>query len=342
VRGFKLFVLILVAMALAAGGWWWWRGLPPNVALVTAERGPAVEAVYATGTVEPVRWAAIASTETGRIAEYPVEEGQAVEEGEVLIHLDDATLTAEYEALMARVRFLAGDVERYQQLLRNQNISRQAYDRALSELEQAEAAAAAARQRLDDFTIRAPIQGVVLQKDREVGEVLEPGDVLVWIGQDRPYWITAQVDEEDIPRVAVGQTALIKADAFPGTTFEGIVSEITPKGDPVDKQYRVRVLLPAESPLMIGMTTEINVVVRREDAALLLPESAVIDGSVFIVEQGVARRLPVTVGVYGDRKVEIRAGLESDTEVIANPPEGLRDGMPVDLVARSGTEQGGG
>ena len=86
------------------------------------------------------------------------------------------------------------------------------------------------------------------------------------------------MDEEDIPLVTVGQPVLIKADAFPGRILDGTVAEITPKGDPVNKSYRVRIGLPPDTPLMIGMTVESNIVVRREDAALLVPQAASRDG----------------------------------------------------------------
>jgi multidrug efflux pump subunit AcrA (membrane-fusion protein) len=83
------------------------------------------------------------------------------------------------------------------------------------------------------------------------------------------------VDEEDIAQVRPGQEVLIRADALAGQTFRGQVLAVTPKGDPVARSYRVRISLPADTPLMIGMTTETNIVLRRSDNALLVSVGAV-------------------------------------------------------------------
>ena len=95
-------------------------------------------------------------------------------------------------------------------------------------------------------------------------------------------------------------------------------------GDPVNKQYRVHIGLPSNSPLAIGMTTEVNIVVREESEALLIPESALDHGHVWR-----AVRRAVSVGAYGDRVVEIREGLEDTDEILLDPPSGLEEGARV-------------
>ena len=94
------------------------------------------------------------------------------------------------------------------------------------------------------------------------------------------------MDEEDIPLVQVGQKVLVRADAFPGRVFDAVVKEVTPKGDPVGRSYRVRLGLPDNLPLRIGMTTEANIVVAERNNALLLPAAVVKDGAVWKVTDG--------------------------------------------------------
>ena len=298
-----------------------------------ARRGPLVEAVYATGIVEPIRWSKVASTETGRIVAYPAEEGMRVKAGDVLVRLDDRKARAALDELVSRVSFLEGELERYEYLVQRNTVSRQTYDRVLTDLDRARALARVARRKLEDLTILAPLDGTVIRKDGEVGEVVQSDDVLVWVGSAPPYWITAHVDEEDIPRVTPGKTALIKADAYPGEVMEGTVDEITPMGDPVQKQYRVRILLPPESKLMVGMTTEINVVVREDKAALLIPESALAEDRVWVIDGDTIRSRDVVPGVFGKGFVEIRAGLEEGERVVSEPRDDFEDGQEVRLEA---------
>lgn len=325
-------VAVVLAGGLAAG--WYAASLPARVAVAHPSRGPAVEAIYATGTVEPVRWVKAGPTVPGRIAAFACEEGARVKAGQVLLRLDDAAARARLAELEAGLRFRQQEVERYRALLKREAASRQAYERALSDMDQGLAAVAAARQALTDTAVTSPLDGIILREDGEVGQVVHAGDPLCWIGQERPLRVTAEVDEEDIPRLGVGQRALITVDAFPDATFEGRVSDITPQGDPVNKSYRAHIALPEDAPLPVGMTAEVNVVVREAADAVLVPLAAVRNGAVWVVEEGIARRRPVRPGVFGDELVEIRDGLAGDESVILDPPPDLADGDPVRASAR--------
>lgn len=328
----KFAVYALLLLALVAAGIFAYQQTRITVAVARPSRGPAVEAVYATATVEPVRWAKVSPRVAGRIVAVLAAEGERVARGTVLARLDDQQARANLEQLAARERFLRNEVARLAPLAREQYVSQQDYERAVSEHRQAQAALAAARQPLADLILRSPLDGVVLQRDGEVGEVADTKDVLFWVGQERPLRVTAEVDEEDVPLVRPGQRALIKADAFAERSLAGRVQEITPRGDPVNKSYRVRIALPDDTPLRIGMTTEVNIIVREQRDALLVPSSAVADRHVWVVRDGKARRVPVRTGVVGDSRTEIQAGLRGDETVIVHPPSALRDGDAVRIA----------
>ena len=112
-----------------------------------------------------------------------------------------------------------------------------------------------------------------------------------------------------MPRVEPGQKVLLRADAFPDRVLEGRLTSITPKGDPVQKTYRVRIELPDDAPLLIGMTVEANVVVREVADAVLVPTGAVRGGSVFVLSGDRAERREVQLGVQGPQLAEVRAKL---------------------------------
>lgn len=324
-------ILVPVVLILAAGvGWLWWA-IPPAVAIAMATTGPALRAVYATGSVEPVQWARVGPAVRARVTEVLVQEGQRVSEGEPMARLDDREARHRVIEAEARARFAEDELARTRTLVTRDIASRSALDRAEAESHAVGAAADAARRRLDDYIVRAPSDGVVLRRDVEVGEVVDTPASLFWIGEPRPLRITAEVDEEDIAQVHEGQPVLLRADAFPNQVLNATVGQITPKGDATRKAYRVRMSLPDDTPLMIGMTVEANIVLRRTDDAVLVPPAAVRDGSVFVVKRETVERRAVELGVQGPRAVEILHGLARGEAVVLDPPASLRDGQTVRL-----------
>jgi RND family efflux transporter MFP subunit len=324
----RLLLLLLLA-AGATAALWAWLARPPRLETAPAILGPAVEAVYATGSVEPVHWARVGPALRGRVVAVLAEEGERVVAGQPLARLEDSTARAQREEAEARARFAEEELQRQRLLFERQIAPRAQYERAESEARATRALADAAARRLEDYILRAPADGVVLRRDVEPGQIADPLDALFWVGEPRPLRVTAEVDEEDIPRVAVGQAALLRADAFPGQVLEAEVAQITPKGDTVRKAYRVRLALPEDTPLLIGMTVEANIVLRRTPDAVLVPPAAVREGHVWVVENGQARRLPVRLGVQGVEAVEIREGLAPGQAVALDPPASLRDGQAV-------------
>lgn len=318
-------LLVLVLVAGAATFVYDRRSARP-VQLVSPQRGLAVEAVYATGTVEPVNWAKIGAVTTGRIAEILVDEGDTVRQGQQLARLDDREARAKVAELEARAGYWREEMNRATTLANRGIRAPESAQKAKSEYEQAIAAINAARQRRADLLVTAPMDGVVLRKDGESGEVVKPENTIFWVGEPRPLRVTADVDEEDIAKVVPGQKVLIKADAFPDSNLLGRVEQITPKGDPVNKTFRVRVALPDDTPLLVGMTAEINIITAEKPQARLIPASALGKGEVLVEEDGRAQLRAVSVGIKGRDQVEVVDGLADADRVVANPPAGLKPG----------------
>jgi RND family efflux transporter MFP subunit len=122
---------------------------------------------------------------------------------------------------------------------------------------------------------------------------------------------------------------LVRADAFPGKIFKGHVQSITPMGDAVARSYRVRVELEDETPFLIGMTAETNIVIRKDDNALLVPTSAVQKDRVWRVVDNRLVEQKVTVGARGTDKTEIRDGLADGDQVVLKPDTTFKDGQRV-------------
>ena len=82
------------------------------------------------------------------------------------------------------------------------------------DLDQIQALISVQMEKISDYTITAPMDGVVLRRDGEVGEIAEVGQILFRVGVPKPLQVVAEVNEEDIPRVDVGQKVLFRTDAF--------------------------------------------------------------------------------------------------------------------------------
>ena len=150
---------------------------------------------------------------------------------------------------------------------------------------------------------------------------------MFWVGEPLPLRVTAEIDEEDIVRLKPGLKALLKADAFPGQALESSVAEITPKGDPVNKTYRVRLALPDDTRLLVGMTVEVNVILREIENALLVPAEALENGHLWVVKEGRAEKRKVSLGAQGVAEIEIQDGVAEGELVILHPGKSLKEGM---------------
>lgn len=328
-------VLILGLVIVGAmAGVWFWLGRGEPVTLATVIRGAAAEVVYATGTVEPLRWAKVVPLQRKRLVQTCQCEGKAVQAGDVLAKQDSAEEEALLAELLARRALLEKDFQRLSSLLERNIGSGTAVDQAQTALKEADARIIVARERLNQLTLRAPIDGTVLRADFQIGEIVGPGDVIFTVGQKRPLRIVADVNEEDIARVKVGQKVLLRNDGFI-QPLPATVADVTPKGDPITKTFRVYLALPDDTPLLIGMSVEANIITAEVQNALLVPAEALRGDSVFTVENSRLVRKPITIEIRGARMVAVKSGLNEGETIISPLPAGSTPGQRVRIVDRA-------
>lgn len=311
-RRWRSWLLLGVGAAAVATGYLLLR--PQLLEAVHPRIGPAITSVYASGTVEASVMLPVAPRIGGRLVMLRSDEHSRVRKGLVLAQLEDLDVNSNIAQLQANAAFARTDLERYTRLRQENAIALQIYDRALASWKTAEAAVAQAKAQAGYMTLRAPDDCEVIQRDGEIGQYIAPNVPIFWLSCHPHLRISALVDEEDVPMVKSGQPVLIRADAFPGRIFQAQVTEITPKGDAVGRSYRVRIELPADTPLQIGMTTESNIIVRRNDRAILVPAQTVAGDRVWKIVGDKAVQVRVTAGAKNNDWTEIRAGVSaSDT-----------------------------
>ena len=295
---------------------------------VRPERGYAAEAVYATGTVEAAVMFPVAPRIGGHLTALLHDEGETVAAGAVLAQFEDAEWRRAVEEAQARLDLARKDVARKTGLTKLGASAVELLDRAQAELAGAEAALARAQANLDYMRLAAPQGGTIIRRDGEIGEYIPVNQAVFWLSQGA-LRIDAEVDEEDISRVQEGQKVVIRADAHGDRIFHGRVAGITPKGDPVARSYRVRILLADGEDLMIGMTAETNIILKEKDDALLVPASALRGDSVYVVQDGRAERRRVVTGARATREIEVVQGLSQEETILRTPAEDLDDGQPL-------------
>lgn len=311
------FIKIALFLAVLAGAGYYFVRVQQSavIAVIKPLRGPAVEAIYATGTVEPSVMVPVSPRSSARLMQLFADEGMRVTKDQVLAQMEDADLQNVVEEAQANLALAEKEYNRRSALAKRDAAPKDVVDQALGTLDAARAKLAQAQANLSYMKLLSPEDGLVIRRDGEVGELITANQPVFYLSCCKGLRISAEVDEEDIAQVTTDQKVLISADAFPGKVFEGKVDSITPKGDPVARSYRVRINLPTDTMLMIGMTAESNIVLREEPNALLLPASALHEGKVRVLRDGKLQQREVKTGAVTPKLVEILDGV-SDADIV--------------------------
>jgi RND family efflux transporter MFP subunit len=318
-----------VLLCLGAGAYYLYTGRPKHVTVATARLAPVSEIVYATGTIEPIQWAKVVPLQRKPLVELCQCEGQHVKYRQVLGRQDDTEERAVLKEMDARHQQLQRDLDRAEKDRKDDKITKAELEQKQTAVKESSSRIAAQQSRLESLVLRSPMDGMVLRRDGEIGEIVGPTEVLFWVGKPSPLQIVAEINEEEITKIAPGQTALVSNEAFGRESLRAKISQITPKGDPTKKTFRVFMQLPENTPLRIGMSVEVNIVYREKPAAVVVPLDALSDGAVQVVEDGHIRRVPVSTGVRGARYVEIIGNVAAGTAVVSPARVDLADGTRV-------------
>jgi len=371
----KLLFSSLSVVLIAAGGWYLLREseapLPPSYGATELRQGEIRAVVSATGTLNPVDTVQVGSQVSGTIDRLFADFNDAVGVGQVVAQIDPAIFKAklaeaeanlakakaEREKAKVRVEEARREHERQQGLFRKNltaesllDAARFALDAARVDHVVAEAAvsqAQSARDReqvnLTYTTIRAPIDGVVISRDVDVGQTVAASlqaPTLFTIARDLTRMqVEADVDEAFIGEVAEGQKAQFTVFAYAGRSFEGTVAQVrlNPKVEAGVVKYNCIIRVDnADLALKPGMTATVSIEVARRDGAMQVPNSALRfvpdwpeqrlnqvrgglspgEAVIWTSENGNLVPITVTTGIVGEQMVEIRG-------------QGLRPGMPI-------------
>lgn len=319
------------AAAPAAGS----RAVPVEARVVQVST--VVDEVSAVGTLRSNESVVIRPELAGRIAEIHFDEGEPVEQGSVLVELDDSTYRAELANAQASLNLASRTFERLDDVFRKGSATARERDEALAQLESARAALQLVRARLDKTDIVAPFSGILGLRRVSPGDYVTPGQDLVNLEDIDPLKVDFRIPERFLSSLRTGQEIRVRVDAFPGRTFEGRVYAIDPQIDPGGRSIAIRARIdnPARE-LRPGLFARVRLIVDVRPDALVVPEQAIVPRGesryVFRIVDGRAMLTEVRIGQRTGGAVEIVDGLDEGDTVVTAGHLKIRDGVPVSVV----------
>ncbi|MGB8635561.1 MAG: efflux RND transporter periplasmic adaptor subunit, partial [Rhodanobacteraceae bacterium] len=375
----------VVLLALVAGGFWWWSGARAvEVETVTASApsaGDSGAVLQATGYITARRQATVSAQIVGTLTEVLIEEGDYVKKGQVLARLEDSSQqaylnSARASAVAAEARVgemrtqlvqATRDSERQQNLVKRGLVPRQQAEQASTQMDSlraqlasaraqakaAEAQVAVAQVNYNYTVVRAPFDGVIINKAAQVGEIIAPaaaggGFTRTGVGtivDMDSLEVDVDVNEAYIGRVKPDMPAEAVLDAYPDWTIPAHVIAIVPAADRGKATVKVRVGLDQKDERIVpDMGVRVSFLEKKPESApetpkgVLVPASAIVERGgqkvVFVLDGGTARQHAVTPAqqTYGDLRL-LPDGVTAGVEVVDKPTSALHDGTRV-AVAR--------
>jgi len=383
-RRLRLFSAAFGLIVLVLGGLFAFKTHKPVVEVATAR--PAEDATHAdallnaSGYVTPRRRATVAAKITGRVTAVYTDEGMRVRQGQVLATLDDSdarvrllSARAERDAAAAAIQDLQvnlanaeRELKRTEQLQASGVQTEQALDQARTTVDSlkarigltkeqvraAEARIQVAQQDVDNATIRAPFEGLIVSKDAQVGEMVSPISAgggftrtgIATLVDMNSLEIEVDVNESYIARVKPAQRVMAKLDAYPDWEIPSKVRTVIPTADRQKATVKVRIafdkldprILPdmgvkvaflgEERPQAKGAVSEIKA---------MIPKGAVRTESgkpvVWLVRDNKLERRALSLGAEHGSDVEVLAGVSAGDKLVVRGPESLREGQAVEI-----------
>ncbi|HEU5154810.1 MAG TPA: efflux RND transporter periplasmic adaptor subunit [Gemmatimonadales bacterium] len=398
----KRLVIILagVVVLLAVGGFYSYsarKGKPLPVLSAHVEKQDIVAKVTANGKIQAENRVELSALVMGQIVNLAVREGDPVKKGDFLLQIDQNRAVADEAGSNAALRASLNDRDtaranfeqaqrdfdrisrnfeahlvseaEYQKAGSAVETTRSTLESAQNRIDQTRAGLNASRDALSKTTVRAPITGIVTTLRVKAGEVTvigtmnNPGTQLMTISDMSTVQAVLMVDETDTPAIEVGQKTLLTIDAYPGRTFDGLVTEVgnspilkddtdlqglTTTSDAINFKVKVKVLTPPPA-IRPGFSVTADIITGTRAKVAAVPLAAVVirddpkgqkneaglpktEEGVYAMRNGKATFVSVKTGLTGDLMVEILSGVDTGEEIITGPFKALRQVKEGDLV----------
>ena len=307
---------------------------PVPVEIAYPERNDIFATYQATTTIASDGDAPVVARVPGEIVELLVEEGDIVEEGQVLARLDGKRLELEMLSAKADLERAQGEFDRNADLNRRGLVSNAMYDELKYELDALRATYELSKLNYDYSSIRAPIDGVVSERNVKLGQNIGTNLAAFRITDTSELLAYLTIPQTELAKFAAGHTATLAVDSMPGQVFNAEVVRISPTIDVRNGTFRATAFIDnSEGRLAPGMFARFQIAYEKHADAMTIPVQALVIEdeltAVYVVSDGQVTRRTIATGIQTDGHVEVLDGLEEDDQIVIVGQSALRDGSRV-------------
>jgi membrane fusion protein, multidrug efflux system len=308
-----------------------------TVSIANVEKKASSFTLNFTGTLYPYKELDIPAETAGKITSLNYELGQYFSTGGVIATIEDKIKKLTYESVKIEGERLKKYFERAENLFKGGISSEQEYDLARTSYETAKNKFEEAEKQLSNTKITAPIAGTITKKIIEVGTYVKEGDRVASIVDVSKLRVKVNVSESSVYYLRSGDRAKITTDIYPGITFEGKISFVSPRGDDTHNYpVEIEIVNSAKNPLKAGTFVNVEVGLGSSNMALYIPREAlqgsIKDAKVYVASNGKALLKNIVIGRGGNESLEVLSGLTENDKVIVSGQVNLTDNRSIKII----------
>lgn len=322
--------------------------LIPTVTTQIADVQNISENLEVSGTIAAQNEVSVISETQGRIIAVYTKLGDRVGSGSALVKVDTVLKYSAYLVAKSSFDKAKRDLERLTQLRKENNASEAEVEGAELNVQNARAQFIASERQLHDARITSPIAGTVVERPASMGMMLVPGAPVATIVDVSMVKLRANMPEQEVLKLRVGDKVSAKADIYPDVKFTGTVSFISIKGD-VSHNYPIEVTLSNTNahPLNVGMSAKLSRRTNEERQALMIPRLAIVGSvkapSVYVVEtengKTITKLKSIVLGAERGTNIEVVSGLQRGEQLVVSGQNNARSGGEVIVQTQTTVEK---
>jgi len=319
------------------------RNQPATVknVLIPISTAPVIEKIkqvslIKTGILTPFKEAKLLSSSSGTVKQVRFNLGDNVRKGQILAVIDTKLLELDLQKSLSNLSKLKRDLQNYTELLEGKaatqdkvNEVRQQYTEAANQVDQL-------KKQITDAQIKAPIDGVISIKKLEEGMFVSANTELGTIVNLSQLKVQVNLTEAEVYQIAIGQHIKFSTDVFPGKSFSGRITYISPQANEA-YNYQVEIISSPDKSLQLRSGTFVYADFSKKTAQkiLLIPRDAlnasIQDAAVYIIDNGRVILRKIKVGEEYDRQIEVTSGLQKGEQVVTSGQINLQEGSLVNI-----------